>query len=356
MHFYTKNKFLQRVYSRLVKKQGGKTYAKIIVIESDDWGMERATDEEALAYTEKKYGASNFTRWTTDALETTEDIDLLCNLLASYANQFQSKPVITANFITHNIDYASSETCQFKSIASLDPQLKSKYQSAIASGHLYAELHGYSHFQHNQLLHYFASTEGKVDFANHFFFAKTTIKNQLKFLRGEFAKSNTYAKENIFQAVQAFKNVFGYSPKTLIAPNFIFDAVFFDAIKSLSIHTLQSANRCVNAKDAKLVVAPFGFTENLFFSARNCRLDPHPHYQFFADQCIASIEKCFVANVPAVIDCHRVNFSGRFTPDYRNTTLNELKKVLDHLAAKHPETLFLNSAQLKDQLWHTQTN
>ncbi len=354
MHFYTKNKFLQRVYSRLLKKQGGKLHAKIVVIESDDWGMERAMDEQAMAHAEKKYSKANFTRWTTDALETTEDIDLVCNLLANYANQFQNKPVITANFITHNIDYASPETCQFKSIASLDPQLIGKYQTAIASGHLYAELHGYSHFQHNQLLHYFASTEGKVDFANRFFFAKTTIKNHLKFLRGEFAKSNTYAKENFLQAVQVFKNVFGYSPKTFIAPNFILDDLFLDSIKNQGIHTLQSANRLVSGKEAKLIVATFGFTENLFFSARNCRLDPHPHYQFYADQCIASIEKSFAANVPAVIDCHRVNFSGRFTPDYRNTTLNELKKVLDHLAAKHPDSLFLNSAQLKDQLWHTQ--
>jgi hypothetical protein len=356
MHFYTKNRFLQRVYGRLVSKQGKKTNAKIVIIESDDWGMQRAMDEEALTHVEKKYGAANFTRWTTDALETTEDIDLLCNLLADYAQSFQSQPVITANFITHNIDYASTDTCQFKSIATHHTQLKSKYQSAITNGHLYAELHGYSHFQHNQLLHYFASANGKADFANRFFFAKTTIKNQLLFLRGEFAKTNSFAKENLLQAVQVFKNVFGYSPKTLIAPNFIFDEIFFDTIKNQSIHTLQSANRCVNAKDAKLIVAPFGFTENLFFSARNCRLDPHPNYNFFADQCIAAIEKCFAAHVPAVIDCHRVNFSGRFTPAYRNTSINELKKVLDHLAAKHPDTLFLNSAQLKEQLWHTQTN
>jgi len=80
---------------------------KIVVIESDDWGLERAIDATSLSKIVEKYGKSNISRWTTDAIESVEDLELIYNLFATYQNSFLKAPQLTANFITHNIDYSS---------------------------------------------------------------------------------------------------------------------------------------------------------------------------------------------------------------------------------------------------------
>jgi len=50
--------------------------------------------------------------------------------------------------------------------------------------------------------------------------------------------------------------------------------------------------------------------------------------------------------MPAIIDMHRVNFSGTYTPEYRNMALEELEKVICFLAKNYPEVLFLASDEL----------
>ena len=96
-----------------------KTNHKIVIIESDDWGMERAKNDHCLQAITSKYKINNITRWTTDALETTADMDLIFDLLNDYKDKFEQHPKITANFITHNIDHSSPEKLIFKPISDL---------------------------------------------------------------------------------------------------------------------------------------------------------------------------------------------------------------------------------------------
>ena len=101
-----KLRYLRRFLGKRVDK-------KYIIIESDDWGLERALTPECLLWMEKKFGRNNFTRWTTDSLESEEDLQLLFGVLDDFKNKFDSPPIITANFITHNIDYQSKSELKF---------------------------------------------------------------------------------------------------------------------------------------------------------------------------------------------------------------------------------------------------
>ena len=47
---------------------------KYIIIESDDWGMQQSINDGGIEYLKSKYGKDQFTRWTTDALESVDDI------------------------------------------------------------------------------------------------------------------------------------------------------------------------------------------------------------------------------------------------------------------------------------------
>ena len=57
---------------------------KYIIIESDDWGMSQNTSYSGIEFLEKKFGREKFTRWTTDSLETCEDLNLLFGILNKY--------------------------------------------------------------------------------------------------------------------------------------------------------------------------------------------------------------------------------------------------------------------------------
>ena len=63
---------------------------KYIIIESDDWGLHHSKSIEGVEYIRKKYGYEKFTRWTTDSLETIDDISLLYQVLLKYNNHFES--------------------------------------------------------------------------------------------------------------------------------------------------------------------------------------------------------------------------------------------------------------------------
>ena len=89
---------------------------KYIVFQSDDWGMEQAKSIEGINFIKKKFGKENFTRWTTDSMETTDDLSLLFELLMRYKSSFKNPPNITANFITHNINYNSNTHLSFISL------------------------------------------------------------------------------------------------------------------------------------------------------------------------------------------------------------------------------------------------
>ena len=69
----------------LLRKRFNKKY---IIIESDDWGMSQNTSYSGIEFLEKKFGREKFTRWTTDSLETCEDLNLLFGILNKYKTSY----------------------------------------------------------------------------------------------------------------------------------------------------------------------------------------------------------------------------------------------------------------------------
>ena len=327
---------------------------KYIIIESDDWGLERALNSDSIEWTKKKFGQDKFSRWTFDSLESSEDLNEMFDLLEGYKNKFESPPIITANFITHNVDYTKPNELSFlpisKGFNKESEDVRGLYESGIKNKYIFPQLHGYCHYNLSELKNYFVTEEGKETFNNNFLLARSTIKGNLSFLHGELSSSNS-EDGNIGEASEEFKKLFGFYSKTVIPPTYIFDSEYITVIKENNITLVQSSNRLIKSNKKKYYFPHFHKRKGLFWSVRNARLDTHPDYGFYHEQCIRSIDTAFKYNSPAVIDFHRVNFAGKYSPDSRQRTMKELKLLFNEIYKKWPEAKFIHTQKLNDILW-----
>lgn len=341
---YEFNKYKRKLSFALRKK----TNQKIIVIESDDWGMERAKDEISLHKIIEKYDKKNISRWTTDALETIEDMNIMFDLFDNYKNKFKQNPKITANFITHNIDHSSPEKLIFKPFSEgynfADNTIFKKYTEGIEKGFFKPQLHGFCHFDTNLLAADFHSNDFQNNLKLGFATAKTTIKSHLSLYRAECFDNNF--EQNINQAAEIFKTVFGYYSASFIPPNYMYLNKLNPILYKNHIKSLQAASHFVNKKGNNSINPYFRYKNEIFYSGRNARLDTHHDYNYLADNCIKQIENAFLHQVPAIIDIHRVNFSGKYNPETRLKTIEELDKILKYLDKNHPESIFISSDEL----------
>lgn len=326
-----------------------------IIIESDDWGMERAIYPETIDWIKKKYGHEKFSRWTLDTLETPEDLEMLFGVLESFKDRFEFPPVITANFITHNIDYTNAGNLNYEGLNEKItdenyPGLREHYISGIKNGFLFPQLHGYSHYDFTLMNSYFETAEGKEAFGKYFFTARSTIKGNLSFLHGEMSRGN-FKTNRLSEACDEFEKFFGYRSVSVIPPTFIFDEEFEEVLKKNGITLIQSSNRLVSSGKKRYRYNYFGKTRGIVRSVRNARLDPHKDYKFYHEQCIDSIDNAFKSKIPAVIDFHRANISGKFDPEYRDRTVSELKKLFAGIYKRWPDAKFIHTQKLNEILW-----
>lgn len=329
-----------------------KTNKKIVVIESDDWGLAMAPSAEAIEWAAKTYGRNKFSRYTTDALETTDDLELLYALLSDYKTKFENPPVITANFITHNLIYGNDCQINFapitKTIKTDNEALYNYYMDGMKQNFIRPQLHGYSHYNLSKILSTALTQQEIENYKQEFFFVETTLHDSKRKYEGECSVSNKNYEVQFAQAQQVFSDMFGYYSASFIPPRYIIDKECLPILEQHHIKYLQAGNGLVNTEGRKYKVPFFRKYKNIFWGIRNCRLDPHPEYNFDAAFCIKSIEKAFERRVPAIIDFHRVNFSGTFNTEQRQKTISELKKVFDYLYEKHPDSIFTSSDKVME--------
>ena len=323
---------------------------KYIIIESDDWGLQQSIDEGGIEYLKRKYGKEQFTRWTTDALETVDDISRLFEVLNEYKTDFEKPPIITANFITHNIDYSNSRELLFKPMSEVlgnrSTALSVLYREGIRDGLLFPQLHGYSHYNINKLKVFFNTIEGKELFDCGFLTGESTLKGKLNKFRGELIGSNHLVEKHFNYAVNEFISFFGIKPKTIIPPHFILDLEILPLIKKNGIEGIQASNRLVDSRKKRLRKPFFRKISDIIWMPRNARLDPHPDYNFYANNCFNRIKDAFESKMPAIIDCHRVNFAGNYNRKYRDRSLDELHILLSKVKNNWPGVKFITTADL----------
>jgi hypothetical protein len=85
------------------------------------------------------------------------------------------------------------------------------------------------------------------------------------------------------------------------------------------------------------------------YYSRNCKFEPiQANYQL--NDVLNQIDYAFLMGKPAIISSHRINYVGSIDPEIRRKSLIEFDRLLNRIVQKHPDVLFLSSAELSSLL------
>lgn len=325
----------------------------IVLFESDDWGLLRKNQSENL----KKYGEPKI--WAEEESETVEDLEQINNLLESFRDQNSRPCCFTAYFIVANPDFNKISESGFKqyfdtSIEYLH-ELKSAWLACYNNKTFFPQYHGRFHQNWTKWL------DDLQDNSNHariFFENENAPGISLNKGSGEYYKSEYYDYQKsptstiphlnswIKTGLQYFKNTFGYHASITVAPHYIYNSSVAETWKFSGLKYIQGNNyHLLVSKNQKDIIISRALGEKnrqgTLLLGRNINFEPASGISSRnSAQCVKQIKNLFRLNIPAIVDTHRINYTGRF----KNDGLKQLKTLVSQCNDEKP--LFLTSLEL----------
>ena len=162
--------------------------------------------------------------------------------------------------------------------------------------------------------------------------------------------------KSIVEGLYLFRQQFGYSSLTAIAPNYTWNE---GQEQLLAQHGVIATQGILNQRQPAGSNIPYryikrftrgrGKNKNMAFQRRNVFFEPSvkPHIDF-VDLALARISIAFKMGKPAVVGSHRINFVGELSARNRDNNLLQFKKLLQTITKKWPDVVFMSSAQLAE--------
>ncbi|MDW5290743.1 hypothetical protein [Formosa sp. PL04] len=332
-------KIKSRIKSRLRAFSTLKCKQPIVIFQSDDWGMVRAP--------ENKDFISNFGEpkiWAYDQLESEEELELIFQMLLKYKDANDNPPLIEANFIVSNPDFEATKENGYQSIVlksiSQYSELNKKWNEGVKRRIFIPQYHGRLHFNYDKMLDMIQNDpESKAIFdlqlhggVNNYNKGNWTLHSEYQ--RWEDGTELPYNQllQWIEVGISDFFNVFGYYPKSTIAPQYVFTPTTARAFAELGFQSIQGTNMQAYKKNnlKRLKNIPTGSTyyKGLIASSRNIKFEPSRgntdwKYESVIKKCVNLINK----KIPVIIDSHRINYVGKFGEEGRE----DLDKLIGDL-------------------------
>lgn len=333
------------------------------MFESDDWGMERRDCSDLVG----RYGPVS--DWAQEEMETDADVLALCAVLRRHRDGGGRHPVFTANVVVANPDYAAIEASDFSEyrdvpLAHSHPALVAAYREAAAQGVWMAQHHGRSHLSGGAWLADLRAGEPR---ALELFRAR--CPGGLSLLHAEDARYNSeYASFHpvtgdqlgvdsrfVQVGLEWFAALFGFRSRTTIPPHYCFPDEAEATWSEAGVRFVQGCNRrmvpaggCWRPRTSAPGHVGAGGCVHL---VRTVRFDPRPrspkchHWRKALAACLACLER----GEPAVVDSHRINYTG----PWRDGALAELDQLLDGLTRAAP-VRFMATPELGDLIAGTE--
>jgi Glycosyl hydrolase family 57 len=329
----------------------------ILVFESDDWGMERKPAANVI----QKFAEPG--EWADEQTESIEDMQCLFETLTKYRDPHGRPACFTANFIMANPDFDRIEKAAFQHYydvtldTSLSDPIRQKYLFGIHQKCFSPQYHGRKHFWTETWL---KDLRENVRGSRELFDER--CHGGLSLLQGEgwryhseyvdWKSGKTPTEENIYDSMKEdldiFERLFGYRSLSVIPPHYIFTPDVEKVWKRLGIRYIQGAGyRLIRKSNGSTQTKSHYLGEaspqDLIYSIRTVKFDPRPSRPNQNWQAaVKLIELCFERGVPAVVDTHRINYTGK----YRDEGIRQLNELLN--ACQKHKPLFLNSVELGD--------
>lgn len=371
------NKILNKGIEILNQNRGWKTNEKIIVFESDDWGSIRTSSMKALEDLKKTgVDVDRCHYMLNDSLETKQDLESLFNVLIKYKDKEGNHPQFTFNAIMANPDYpkikeADFSTYYYRPFTDIYHDLSSEdifnsWLKGISEGLMYPQFHGREHVNIKRWLNDLKNkrTDTLVGF-NHGMFGISghiVLEKRGSYLAvfDEIERDDKLVKEIIIEGLQIFKDTFQFSPKTFIAPNYIWGA---------QVEIVSVKNGILSMQGSSTQILPTfqenkqGVTKNYLgkksnsgigYLIRNVVFEPSSDLKKdWVNSALKQIEISFANKRPAIIDSHRVNYIGALNPQNRERGLLLLDDLLNKIIKKWPDVQFYHSESLAEKIYNS---
>jgi|WetSurMetagenome_2_1015567.scaffolds.fasta_scaffold00011_10 hypothetical protein len=364
---------VRRQISRLIMNiPGWHTGRKIVVFESDDWGSIRMPSMDVYNKL-LQYGlrVDNCPFNKNDCLESEEDLKKLKDLLDSFRDFKGRSPVFTTNFVVCNPDFDRIKAGGFKEYF-FEPftrtyerydengQQFSQLKEGYNEGLFFPQFHGREHLNVQRWMAALRTgmEETLFAFENRLFGVSTNItresrKSYMAALDFDDLTETGFQNNSLKEGAEIFKEIFGFSSESFIAPNYTWHTVHEEVLAASGIRFLQGGpvqHKPVGGSMKYKQIRHFTGQKNNYgqvFLVRNAVFEPSsdPSFDWIASA-LNDIETAFRLNKPAIIGSHRVNYIGSIFRDNRTKSLELLGILLSRALKKWPDIEFMSSSDL----------
>jgi hypothetical protein len=331
----------------------------LVVLESDDWGLRRRPAAEEVA----RWGTPS--GWADEHGETAEDLDRLTRLLAGHTDPDGRTAALTMNVIAANPDREAIEAGGFEAYVdrpvdeTLPAEVRGRLRAGVAAGQLSLQLHGRAHFNVERWL---ADLRSGEPGARELFTAGVDgglsltrehgwrYHSELLDWTAGTHRSTAELVAWLSPAVDTVERLGGVRPRSAVAPHYVLSDEAEAAWAELGLEFVQSAERQLRPGHADAKVSYLGQPgrDGLVHLTRTARFDPRPGRQgHHVADAAAALRRCFDQGLPAVVDTHRINFTGPWAARAVDE-LDELLAVADEGGARYLTTPELGEAVRDD--------
>lgn len=350
---------------------GWRSDRKIVVFESDDWGMIRMASKKAFNYF-KKAGVpvESCLYNSNDMLENNEDLELLFETFNCVKDKNGNPAILTANNIVANPDFEKIKQSNFQDYF-YEPFTATlqRYPNSDRVIELYKEGQNKNVFrpqfhgrEHINVANWMKALQQKDKFAMmafehrmfsvHFSGGVSSCKLEYLDAFGNQDEIDTH-HQIVKEGLELFKKIHSYSSASFIAPCYTWSSVLNKTLIDNGVSFLQGGRVqkepvFSNGKSFKKKYHFTGQKNTLgqIYLTRNASFEVAENpYKDWVDSCMKEIELVFRFKKPAIISTHRVNFMGGLNPENRNRTLKQLRQLLIKITKTWPDVEFMSSDQ-----------
>jgi len=352
---------------------GWKTGRKLVVLESDDWGSIRMPSREVFESLMKEgidlLSDEGFRYNKYDSLATSDDLELLFEVLSSVKDSKGNTAVMTPVSVVANPDFEKIRQSGFTEYhyepftESLKRQKGCEqsfklWQEGINKRLFTPQFHGREHLNVKTWMRALMSGHERTMLAfDKGVWGITTANDpdiRLEFQAAfDFIDPDDlpYQREVLVSGLDLFEKLFGYRAGYFVPPNGPFSSklekvCWNEGIKLLSVPKLQYEPVGSGRKRKRIHWLGQKSKAGSVYITRNCFFEPGEPDRDWVNTCLGEISNIFRWKKPAIISSHRVNYIGVHYFENRDNGLRQLGLLLKKIMKTWPDTEFITSAEL----------
>lgn len=362
---------VNRIKNHLVNIPGWRTRRKIVVFESDDWGMIRMASKSAYNRLKQKgYPIDQSAYNRHDRIESDDDVLGLMEVLGSVKDKNDRPAKFTLNNIVANADFPKIREDKFKKYTyePFTTSLKrypdtSNVMQLVREGiqsHLFQpQFHGREHIQVNNWLKKLknqdpafvdAFTEGMytINPPKGMSCLEECLDGMATYSDADFS----FVTQSINEGTSLFEKIWGFQSSSVIAPCYTWHSDIEPCFKKNGISYIQGARAqreptYTFEKKIKRHFQGQKSSSGLIYLIRNVHFEQvEDKNKDWVDHAMKEIATAFLWRKPAVISTHRVNYIGSLDAANRSRNLKSLERLLKEIVKHYPTVEFMSSDEL----------